>query len=153
VLGLKACATTPGLFLTISFYIICLICVCVAARRQFVRVCSLPPPCSSPGSSWPTEPTHWPWNVLSIINFVLFLFINHFTCLNFKCYPPSRSPLHKPPTPCPSPLPLRGCSSTHPSTLSHLTPLASPFSGASSLHRTKCLPPPPPPTPPPTEVR
>jgi hypothetical protein len=44
------------------------------------------------------------------------------------------------PVPFPSPLPLRGCSPTHPLTHSCLTPLASPFSGAANLHRTKCGP-------------
>lgn len=47
---------------------------------------------------------------------------------------PSLFPLHRHPT---SPLLLRG---TPPPTHSHLTPLASTFSGASSLHRNKYIP-------------
>jgi hypothetical protein len=46
-----------------------------------------------------------------------------------------------PQTPYPTPLPFASKRVfLQPPTHSHLTPLASPFFGASSLHRTKCLP-------------
>ena len=63
-----------------------------------------------------------------------FLFINHFICLHFKCYLPSQSPLHLILLPFASKRVL-----PHPPTHSYLTPIGSPFSGTSSLHRTKCL--------------
>ena len=65
---------------------------------------------------------------------------NYFVCLHFKWYPPSWLPLHQPfhfiPLfPVPSMRVL-----LHPYTHSHLTPLASTYDGASSLHRTKDFP-------------
>lgn len=39
-----------------------------------------------------------------LLFFFLFLFINHFIGLHFKCYPPSQSPLHEPSPPFPHPL-------------------------------------------------
>jgi hypothetical protein len=80
--------------------------------------------------------------------FLYFIFLknlfNHFICLHYKCDSTSRSPYHNPLTSSSSLLPLRRCTPTHPPThpiiYSNLTPLVSSFSGASSLHRTKCLP-------------
>jgi hypothetical protein len=45
-----------------------------------------------------------------------FSFIGYFLYLHFKCYFLSSSPLWKPPIPCALPLPLWGCSQTHPLT-------------------------------------
>jgi hypothetical protein len=48
--------------------------------------------------------------------FLIFFEIVHFLYLHFKCFPLSRSPLHKPPMPSSLTLSLWGCSSTHPPT-------------------------------------
>jgi hypothetical protein len=46
--------------------------------------------------------------------FICFLFIEYFLYLHFKCFLLSRSPLQEPPSHPPIPLPLWGCSPTHP---------------------------------------
>jgi hypothetical protein len=61
----------------------------------------------------------------------------YFIYLQFKCYPPSLFPLHKPGLPFPSPYFYEGAHPRHPL---HFTALALPCTGASSLHRTKGLP-------------
>ena len=66
--------------------------------------------------------------------FFPFLFLGYFIYLHFKCYLPSQFPLHN--TPMPFPQPLRGCSPIHPPTPAFST-IAFPYSGSSSLHRTK----------------
>jgi hypothetical protein len=68
-------------------------------------------------------------------NTLSYLFINHFICLHFNCYPPSRSSLHELPTQPPPPTLL-----PHLPTNSHLTSLLSPFSGTPTFHSTKGLP-------------
>jgi hypothetical protein len=70
---------------------------------------------------------------------VVFLFlIGYFVYLHFKCFF-SRCLLCKPPIPYPLP-PASMRLFPHPPTHSHLSTLASPYTGASSLHRTKDLP-------------
>lgn len=53
--------------------------------------------------------------VFFILKTYLFIFIGCFIYLHFKCYHPSRFPLHKPPIPCPSPCLYEGAPpSIHP---------------------------------------
>ena len=59
---------------------------------------------------------------------ILFIYISTVIC--FPGFPSANSLYH------PLPLLLLGCSHTH----SHLTTLAFPYTGASSLHRNKGLP-------------
>ena len=73
-------------------------------------------------------------NIFVVTSFFL---ICYFIYLHFKCCPTSRSPLHKPPSHLLSPTSKRVL--LRPLSLSLLTVLASPYSGASNLHRTKCL--------------
>jgi hypothetical protein len=66
------------------------------------------------------------------------IFIRYFLYLHFKCYPLSWFPLWKFPIPFPLPLLLWGWS-LHQSTQSRFPILAFPYTGASSLHKTKSL--------------
>jgi len=75
-------------------------------------------------------------HLLRVSNFFL---IEYFIYLHFKCYPLPQCLLHKPVS---YPLPSASMTSmtvlpTNPPTF---TTLAFPYSGASSLHRTKCCP-------------
>ena len=63
-----------------------------------------------------------------------------FYLFTFQSYPPSWFPLHKPPIPSHSLYFYEGASHTPKCTHFHLTDLAFPYPGASSLHRTKGLP-------------
>jgi hypothetical protein len=69
--------------------------------------------------------------------FMLSRFIGYFIYLHFKCYALSRFAPQKPPIPSTFLLFLWGCSPTHPPTNYHLLTLLFPYTGASSLHRTK----------------
>jgi len=77
---------------------------------------------------------------LVLIIFCIFPFffscIEYFTYLHFKCYLLSQFPLQKAPIPSSHPLSPWGCS-PHLPTPSHLSTLAFPYTGTSSLHRTK----------------
>jgi hypothetical protein len=70
---------------------------------------------------------------------MIYIFMNSFIYLHFKCCPPSWYPIHES-------LTLSSLSFTSKRVLSylvthlHLIPLSSHFSGASSLHRTKGIP-------------
>jgi hypothetical protein len=67
---------------------------------------------------------------------LFFFFFGYFLYLHFKCYPLSRSPFWKPPIPWPLPLPLWGCTPTHPPTHSHLpTPAFPPCHSPNLRHR------------------
>jgi hypothetical protein len=64
--------------------------------------------------------------------YFIFIFIRYFLYLHFKFYPLSSFPFQKPPYPIPPP-------PVHEPTYSRLPVLAFPYTGASSLHRTKGL--------------
>ena len=72
-------------------------------------------------------------------NLAIVRFLNdYFNYLHSKCCHPSQSPICKP-----HPIPPQLCLKKGASQATHhslLIPLASPFTGATSLHRTKCLP-------------
>jgi hypothetical protein len=72
-------------------------------------------------------------------NPVLQPFLNWlFYLFTFKCYPPSRFPLHKPPIPSPPPVSMRLL--PHLPIHSLLITLAFSYAGPSSLYRTKASP-------------
>ena len=59
--------------------------------------------------------------------------MGYFICLHFKCYPLPSFPSRNPPSPLPASVRMLPDPTTH----SHLTYLALPYTGALSLHRTK----------------
>jgi len=82
-------------------------------------------------------PSFLPSFFLSLINVFVFNFIiGYFTYLHFKCYPPSKFPLCKPPIPSPIfPASMRVL--PYPPIHSCLTTLAFSSAGTSSFHRIK----------------
>ena len=79
-------------------------------------------------------PKVWSWIKDEYMNHKIFLIINSFICIYFKCYHPSRFPVWKlPPHP-------RFYEVAFTPTHSYHTIVASPYIGASKLHTIKGLP-------------
>ena len=66
--------------------------------------------------------------IFSFLLLLFIIFIGYFSYLHFKCFPLSRSPLHKPPYYSCSPASMRVL--PHPTTQSHLPALAFLYTGA-----------------------